>query len=76
MTYIQPAARGVPFAGARRDQCHHGIAPAPANAARPHTPARPRDAWDGFGIHGRAVQLIALRLLVAPGVRCAENKVW
>ena len=43
MTYIQPAARGVPFAGARRDQCHHGIAPAPANPARPHTPARPRE---------------------------------
>ena len=35
MTYIQPAARGVPFAGTRRDQCHHGIVPAPATPARP-----------------------------------------
>jgi RNA polymerase sigma-70 factor (ECF subfamily) len=43
MTYIQPAARGAPFAGARRDHCHHDIAPAPANPARPHTPARPRE---------------------------------
>jgi RNA polymerase sigma-70 factor, ECF subfamily len=43
VTYIRPAARGVPFAGARRDQCHHGIAPAPADAARPHTLARPRE---------------------------------
>jgi len=35
MPYSQPAARSVPSAGVRRDQCHHGIAPAPATPARP-----------------------------------------
>jgi RNA polymerase sigma-70 factor (ECF subfamily) len=33
--YTQPATRGVPFAGARHDQCRHSIAPAPANPVRP-----------------------------------------
>jgi RNA polymerase sigma-70 factor (ECF subfamily) len=37
MPYIQPAARGVPLGGVHRDQCHHGIASAPA------TPAGPRE---------------------------------
>jgi RNA polymerase sigma-70 factor (ECF subfamily) len=37
MPYSPPAARGVPSAGVHRDQCHRGIAPAPA------TPARPRE---------------------------------
>ena len=35
MPYIQPAARGVPLGGVHRDQCHHGIASAPAAPARP-----------------------------------------
>ena len=35
MPYIQPAARGVPLGGVHRDQCHHGIASAPATPAGP-----------------------------------------
>jgi len=35
MPYIQPAAHGVPLGGVHRDQCHHGIASAPATPAGP-----------------------------------------
>ena len=35
MSYIQPTSHGVPFPGVRRDQCHRGIASAPANPAWP-----------------------------------------
>jgi RNA polymerase sigma-70 factor, ECF subfamily len=41
MPYTQPAARGVPLGGVHRDQCHHGIASAPAAPARPREPPGP-----------------------------------
>jgi RNA polymerase sigma-70 factor (ECF subfamily) len=41
MPYIQAAAHGVPSAGAGRDQCQHGIAPAPATPAGLREPPGP-----------------------------------